>query len=268
MQAVAETRKARPVSAAAPSIFLPASGDHDPHRIQVGSATGSAPGKLNEDFHGIQDGGPAGAASHGVVAALGDGIGGDGSGRRAAEVCVRAVLDDYHGTSPAWPVARALDRLLCAANDWLHAQNDRRREADGLLATLSVLVLRGARYHVAHVGDTRVYRLRGGTLSQLTTDHVWPRHDMRHVPKRALGLDGHLVVDYADGELQHGDVFLLLSDGVWEVLGESRLRELLSGDEEPQRVAEALVADALERQARYMGRNDATAVVVRVAAVP
>jgi protein phosphatase len=230
--------------------------------LRVGCASGTPPGKTNEDFHGLASAAPADA--HGVVLALADGIGGDGAGRQAAEIAVRTLLSDYPATPTSWPVMRSLDRLLRAVNEWLHSEGQRHRDAEGFIATMSAIVFREGHYHLAHVGDTRVYRRRGAVLKQLTTDHVWPRHDMRHVPKRALGLDTHLVVDYAEGELLGGDTFLIVSDGVWEVLGEPRLHEVLVAGSEPQSAADALVAEALAQQARYMGRNDASALVVRV----
>jgi len=230
--------------------------------LRVGCASGTPPGKINEDFHGLASAAPADA--HGVVLALADGIGGDGAGRQAAEIAVRTLLSDYPATPASWPVMRSLDRLLRAVNEWLHSEGQRHRDAEGFIATMSAIVFREGHYHLAHVGDTRVYRRRGAVLKQLTTDHVWPRHDMRHVPKRALGLDTHLVVDYAEGELLGGDTFLIVSDGVWEVLGEPRLHEVLVAGSEPQSAADALVAEALAQQARYMGRNDASALVVRV----
>jgi serine/threonine protein phosphatase PrpC len=230
--------------------------------LRVGCASGTPPGKINEDFHGLASTGPV--DGHGLVLALADGIGGDGAGRQAAEIAVRTILSDYPATPASWTVTRSLDRLLRAVNEWLHSEGQRHRDAEGFIATMSAIVFREGHYHLAHVGDTRVYRRRGTVLKQLTTDHVWPRHDMRHVPKRALGLDSHLVVDYAEGELICGDTFLIVSDGVWEVLGEPRLQQLLVGGCEPQPVADALVVEALAQQARYMGRNDATALIVRV----
>ena len=83
---------------------------------------------------------------------------------------------------------------------------------------------------------------------------------MRHVLKRAVGLDQFLSVDYADGELAAGDVFVLVSDGVWEPLGDKNMHELLLLHRASQRVAEALVESAIKRG----GQDNATAVVVRV----
>lgn len=232
--------------------------------VSIGAASAPAAGKKNEDFHGVARQGPGELAARGLAIALADGVSGSGSGRVAAEAAVRAVLDDYYAMPHDWDAARALDRALCAINEWLFAANARSPEGDGAVCALSVLVFAGSGYRLAHVGDTRVYRLRETQLRLLTTDHVWPRCDMRHVLRRAVGLDTHLVVDYTRGELAAGDTFVMLSDGVWEVLGDVSLRELLERNTDPQRAADALIAAALQRQAQYMGRNDATAVVARI----
>ena len=91
-----------------------------------------------------------------------------------------------------------------------------------------------------------VYRRRGGVFKQLTTDHTWERSDMRHVLKRAVGLDSHLVADYTDGELIPGDVFLMASDGIWEVLGERIIREIMEGGTSTQSIAGELKKHASE----------------------
>jgi protein phosphatase len=126
-----------------------------------------------------------------------------------------------------------------------------------------LLILRGQRYYLAHVGDTRIYLLRDGTLKQLTTDHVWDRPDMRHVLKRAVGLDAHLAIDFADGALQVGDVYTLLSDGVWETLGDKTIHESLLKFNNMQMVAEHLTKAALDQQST----DNSTAVVIKINAL-
>jgi Protein kinase domain/Protein phosphatase 2C len=129
-----------------------------------------------------------------------------------------------------------------------------------MATTLSLLILRGQRYYLAHVGDTRIYLLRDGALKKLTTDHVWDRPDMRHVLKRAVGLDAHLAIDFAEGALQVGDIFALMSDGVWEVLGEKTIHEGLGKFDNTQMVAEHLTSAAINQQ----GADNATAVIVKI----
>jgi protein phosphatase len=245
-------------------IPISAAAGAEPLRLRVGGASAAATGKANEDFYGV--GRPPAHLEHGIILGVADGISADGSGRLAAEMTIRSLLHDFHATPAAWSTSVALDRLLTAANDWLDAQNRRRPATGGAVAALSVMVLRANHYYLAHVGDTRVYRLRGRVLKQLTVDHTWPRRDMRHVLKRAVGLDSHLVVDFADGELRAGDAFLLASDGVWDVLGDRQLALTLREGGAPDAIARRLVEQSLAQQAAYMGRNDATAVVAVIEA--
>lgn len=233
-------------------------------QVRAGCGSRSVPGKWNEDRVAIARPAAQELATHGLALAIADGIGGDGSGGQAAALAVRSILHDYYATPAEWSPARALDRVLRAANDWLYAQNERRADGDASLTTLSVLIVRDDRYYLAHVGDTRIYLGRAGSMKRLTADHSWPRHDLRHVPKRAIGLDSHLVVDFADGALQAGDTFLLVTDGVWEVLGDALLAGAVGGPGGPDVLADSLVTMSLERQARYMGRNDASAAVLVV----
>jgi protein phosphatase len=150
--------------------------------------------------------------------------------------------------------------VLSAINRWLHGQTASRYEAGGMATTLTALVLRGRRFHYAHVGDTRLYRLRGESFEQLTADHVWETPGMSHVLKRALGLDTHVLPDFGMGELQPGDVFLIACDGVWEPLGQLELHRLLMLHDAAPRRAQALVEAAHARG----GQDNATALAVRV----
>jgi serine/threonine protein phosphatase PrpC len=230
--------------------------------LSVGCASRASQGKPNEDFCGVAGPWEQRDPDRGVMLALADGVSATGAGRTAAELTVRSLLADYPATSPAWTTAQALEKLLCAVNDWLLAHNRSRR--DGIVAAVSALVLRGGQYCIAHVGNTRVYRLRDATPEQLTSDHTWPRFDMHNVLRRAIGLDTHLVLDVLEGEFRAGDTFLILSDGVWDTLGERRLRPIIQEAGGAQTMADALVDAASVLQASYLGRNDASAIVASV----
>jgi len=232
--------------------------------LRVGSASAGAPGKINEDFYAVVTPSNPEEIRRGMIVALADGISGSGLARIAAETSVRSLVHDYYATSTQWSVGQTLDLLMRSANDWQWAQNARRRDSDAVVTAISAMVLRERHFYVVHVGDIRVYRLRRGTLQLLTEDHTWQRRDMRHVVRRAIGLDSHLVADFSDGELAPRDTFLMVSDGVWEVLGDARMSELLLQIENPQVVADALVRAAHEHQSAYRGRNDATAVAIRI----
>ncbi len=226
--------------------------------LTIGSASSAGKAERNEDALACVTPDAAQLLGKGALFALADGVSGCADGRLAATSSVRAVAADYYATPETWEVATALDRLLNAHNRWLRAQGK------PLLAALTTLVLRGRRFTVAHVGDCRLYRLSAGRLARLTVEHVWEEATMRHVLKRALGLDEHLVVDFCDGDSAEGDVFLLASDGVWTSLPDVHIGELLRNQPEPQHACDALLAAALEAGAR----DNLSALVVRVDGLP
>jgi len=232
--------------------------------VSLGHASLTGPRARNEDFCGAATPEGAELENKGLVAALADGVGGHANGREASEFTVRSLLSDYYATPDTWSVPQALEKVIGAANRWLVGQSAKRREAAGMATTLSAVVLRGRRYTLAHVGDSRVYRLREGVLTRLTTDHVWDHPELATVLSRAVGLDRHLAVDFADGELAEGDVFLLCSDGVWATLRDARITELLQRHADPQEAAFALADGAVQAG----GQDNASALVLRVDALP
>ena len=189
-------------------------------KFEIGQSSLTGPRERNEDYVGIVTPVSEQLSVKGALIAVADGVSGNAGGGEAAEMTVRTVSADYYATPDTWQPHTALDKVLTAANRWVLSQANANRDMAGMATTLSLLILRGQRYYSAHVGDTRIYLLRDGILKQITTDHVWDRPDMRHVLKRAIGLDAHLTADFGEGNLQIGDVFALLSDGVWDSLGE------------------------------------------------
>lgn len=189
-------------------------------QLSFAQASATGPRAENQDALRLVTPAPELAASKGYLFALADGVSQCADGGLAARASLQALALDYYATPATWSVAQALDRLLLAQNRWLRAQGS----GQPLLTTLSALVLRGRRFTLAHVGDCRVYRWHDGNLQCLSEDHVWDQPGMQHVLKRALGLDQHLLVDYLEGELQPGECFLLLSDGVWASLGEQHIQ--------------------------------------------
>ncbi|MFG0530051.1 protein kinase [Pseudomonas sp. yb_2] len=225
-------------------------------QLSFAQASATGPRAENQDALRLVTPAPELAASKGFLFALADGVSQCADGGLAARASLQALALDYYATPATWSVAQALDRLLLAQNRWLRAQGS----GQPLLTTLSALVLRGRRFTLAHVGDCRVYRWHEGNLQCLSEDHVWDQPGMQHVLKRALGLDQHLLVDYLEGELQPGECFLLLSDGVWASLGEQHIQAVLREQTDLQLAADTLVASA-----HLSGSKDnASALLVQV----
>ena len=229
-------------------------------KFEIGQSSLTGPRERNEDYVGIVTPVSEQLSVKGALIAVADGVSGNAGGGEAAEMTVRTVSADYYATPDTWQPHTALDKVLTAANRWVLSQANANRDMAGMATTLSLLILRGQRYYSAHVGDTRIYLLRDGILKQITTDHVWDRPDMRHVLKRAIGLDAHLTADFGEGNLQIGDVFALLSDGVWDSLGEQLIHTGLLKFDTPKLVAEHLTIAALKKGSL----DNSTAVVVKV----
>ena len=210
-----------------------------------------------------------------------DGMGGYEGGEVASAIAVDAICELVRRTAGdrdvTWPYRldpqRSLDEneILIAtklANDRIAAR--RHGELGSMGSTVAVLRIVDARAVISHVGDSRVYRLRGGALTQLTIDHSLLEQliaqgtapidietfPFRHVVTRALGIGGdpEVQVDHA----RSGDVYLLCSDGLSEVLATDEIAALLEYSAE--RSCRALVDAAYAAGSR----DNISAIVVRV----
>jgi serine/threonine protein phosphatase PrpC len=229
--------------------------------VEIGQTSERGPRALNEDFAAVRRGGP-GDEARGLIAAVADGVSAGGQGRMAAQTTVLTLVEDYFAAPDTWDTTVVLDRVIGAHNTWLVAHN--RRAEGGAMTTLTALALRGQSWTLAHVGDTRCSLLRAdasGVVAcrRLTQDHAFDHPDLRSRLTRAVGLDDAVHVDYLQGDLQRGDAFVLVSDGVHGALKDARITEL-AGQGSAQQASDAIVQAAL---AAGSGDN-ATALVVRV----
>ncbi len=216
-----------------------------PLQIDLGYTSLAGLRPRNEDYcAGVTPDGEA-LENKGMLLAVADGVGGHANGREASEYCVRGLLADYYSTPDTWSIPQSLDKVIVSLNRWLYSHSRRARETAGMATTLSAVVLRGRRYTIAHVGDTRVYLLRNKELSLLTVDHVWQHPELNNVLSRAVGLDANLPVDFTDGELNDADLLLLVTDGVWNVLSNARLVSLLETPESAADVAARITLAAV-----------------------
>ena len=205
-------------------------------QLRFAEFSASGPRPENQDALRLVTPVAALAASKGYLFALADGVSQCADGALAAQSTLQALALDYYSTPETWGVAQSLDRLLLAQNRWLLA--------NGLLTTLSALVLRGRRFTLAHVGDCRAYRWQDSKLKRISEDHVWEQADMQHVLKRALGLDQYVVMDYLEGELCEGERLLLVSDGIWATLGDASIRSILTEQDDLDAAVRTLVSAA------------------------
>ena len=231
--------------------------------VAAGFATQTGPRESNQGFGGVCMGTATERARQGLLAAVADGVSGGREGRAAAELAVRALVEGFYAAPDTLGPAQAMQKPLAAYNRWLHAQGRGETMANSA-STFTALVLRGRRGHLVHVGDSRAWRFASGRLTCLTTDHVRPEPDLRHVLIRALGMEPELRLDHAVFELAEHDRLLLTSDGVHGVLNAAKIAAIMTESASAEATAERLVEAALDAG----GQDNATALVLDVVRLP
>jgi serine/threonine protein phosphatase PrpC len=209
-----------------------------------------------------------------------DGMGGHAAGEVASEMAVQIVqrelteLRDLESNG----VERRVTEALKTANRAIHERTIIEVDKQGMGTTVSVLIISGRRYLIGQVGDSRVYLLRDGALSQLTKDHSYVQeqvdagfltpeqaryHPYSNVITRCVGASPDVEPDVYRGEVRPGDVYLVASDGLTGMVDDRRLQSLLLQRVTPDRKVHQLISEANGRG----GLDNITAIVVEISDV-
>lgn len=202
-----------------------------------------------------------------------DGMGGHTSGQLASQMAVRAIVQGVMAVSPGTEGATPLVQSLEAANDAIFNHAEANPECRGMGTTAVAIHLEGNRLHVAHVGDSRLYRLRGSSLQQLTRDHSLsnlyadkPELEGRLGPAtsnvivRAIGLEPVVAVEHRTIAIEEDDVFLLCCDGLSDLVDDAIIADTLQTDTPLSAIAAQLVDTANKNG----GSDNITVIVVSV----
>jgi protein phosphatase len=213
----------------------------------------------------------------GFLYAVADGLGGHAAGEVASATAVARLGEEYYSPSNHTRIEPALRQAVQAANQRIHELTHRNPEYRTMETTLSAVAIAGAQAYVAHIGDTRVYHLHDGQLTQLTSDHseaaelVRMRilspdrvrdHPGRNTLTRTLGSRMIPRPDYHRHPVISGDQFVLCSDGLWSALDDGEIAEIVS-DNPPQVACHALIERAIARDCL----DNVSVQVVRVVSV-
>ena len=237
-------------------------------------AAGTDVGRVRK---GNEDNFYADANDHRGLFIVADGMGGHAAGEVASQMAVDVISRDLEQLNDL-ESADALETVstsLRHANRAVFERSSAERDKMGMGSTASVLVLSDDRFIIGHLGDSRIYRLRGSEFSQLTHDHSVVqeqidaglitrdearRHRQSNVITRCVGMGWDVEPDVIDGEVQQGDIFLLASDGLTGMVEDWRLQQLLASKVAPARMVDAMIAEANARG----GVDNITVVIVRV----
>ncbi len=232
--------------------------------IGLGQASLTGKRERNEDFFGCVTPDGDTLRDKGIAVVVADGVGGHLGGLEAAQSSVKSFLMDYYSTPDTWSVEKSIYRVLFATNRWVHAEGRNNPRLQGMATTFSGLVLKGRYYYTAHVGDSRIYRLRDGKLERLTHDHTRIGPNGIGYLTRAIGLEDQLRLETRNGELAVGDTYLFCTDGVWGVLPDATLTTILTQQPDPQRACDTL----LEKAVAADSQDNLTAQIIRIEALP
>jgi serine/threonine protein phosphatase PrpC/predicted Ser/Thr protein kinase len=238
-------------------------------QISVGQHSDKGRKETNQDFHGALIPTEPLLSLKGIAVVLADGISSSSVSQVASESAVKSFLTDYYCTSESWSVKTSAQRVLAATNSWLHSQTRRSQYSydkdKGYVCTLSAMVIKSTTAHIFHIGDSRIYRLSGNTLEQLTDDHRVVISSEQSYLSRALGINPQIEIDYQALQIESGDVFLLATDGVYEHVGTRFVANAINDNPGDLDAAAKIIVE----QAFQQGSADnLTVQIVRIDQVP
>jgi protein phosphatase len=200
-----------------------------------------------------------------------DGMG----GAEAGEVASQTVVEVFGEAVAAGELPEGLEATIQSANARIYAMAQENPERKGMGCTTTASYVSGGRLTVAHVGDSRLYRLRGGVFEQLTDDHslvgglvrlgqLTPEeaenHPQRSVILRAVGVEAQVEVDVLQHELEAGDVYMACSDGLTGMVRDVVIAETLGMFSSLSDAAEMLI----ELANAAGGKDNITVVLFRI----
>ncbi len=218
---------------------------------------------------------PAVLRGRGVLAIVADGMGGHEAGEIASGLAVTTVTERFY-TSSREP-QQALVEAFLAANSAILERARRDRKMAGMGTTCTAAVVLNGLVYSGHVGDSRIYLIRGGRAYRMTQDHSATmemvnqglitlaeanHHEERNVILRAMGTHDNLEVSTwrEPFPLRPGDALMLCSDGLYETIDDDEFGRLCSASPTPERACAALMEVAASRD----GTDNVTVAVVRV----
>jgi PPM family protein phosphatase len=193
-----------------------------------------------------------------------DGMGGHAAGEVASEMATQLVAQEFRpvrGMSDDELMAQMVGAIR-AANSAIYRRTLQEQDKRGMGTTVTVLKLLPRRYLIGQVGDSRAYLLRGGVLTQITTDHSYVQeqvdagrltpeearvHPYANVITRCVGSSGDVVPDLFIGTLEAGDLVLLASDGLTGMLEDEDVKAVLERDLSLEEMVHQLIEDANRR---------------------
>lgn len=225
---------------------------------------------MNQDFFYCNENAVGSFRNLFIVA---DGMGGHKAGDHASKLCVESMVDSVGKSSHKTPVT-IFEEAVDIANNKIYSAAKENVEFEGMGTTMVACTLFGETMYVANIGDSRLYLLRDG-ISQITDDHSLVEelvkqgnitesearvHPQKNIITRALGTDGQVNADFFEVMVQKGDIVLLCSDGLSNMLDDEDMEYIVRHSDTLEEAGTVLV----ERANQSGGDDNITVVLVRI----
>ncbi len=210
--------------------------------------------------------------------AVADGMGGQNAGEVASAIAMKTVAEWFSANARNSMSVQMVEEMFAQTNSAVWGYSQEHPETSGMGNTLTMLVAWGNRALVGHIGDSRLYRLRGDSMIQLTNDHslvaeqvrlgkLTPEqarvHPTRHILSRVMGSRQFVVPDIFETEIQVNDVFMMCSDGVSGMIDDVAIKEIMTAN-----LPENAALKLIEAANRAGGKDNSTAVVFAIDQLP
>jgi protein phosphatase len=197
-------------------------------------------------------------ASNGYLYGIADGMGGYSHGGIASATALTVFFETFYGSTPK-KIGQAMRGAIQNANVGVFQQA---QKLGRMGTTLTAVNVAGNKLHIAHIGDSRAYLIRGGKASCLTNDHTMVgelvrmrvlspdkvrTHAQRSKLEKCLGIELFIQPDVTEIALMANDIIVLCTDGVWSVIEDDEFASVTENAGNPQELSRQLIDLALER---------------------
>jgi PPM family protein phosphatase len=228
----------------------------------------------NEDNYNVIAGYPGVPVSY-VIA---DGMGGHNSGeiasKMAVEITCSYILQIPELLSQYEDITSIIKMIMEKTNAEVFLASNEQESTQGMGTTLIIAVANNKKLHIGHIGDSRVYLIREGAITQITTDHSYieelvrngtlsreeaENHPKKNLITRALGCIESVEVDTYESDIQDNDVFIMCTDGLTNMLGDDEIKNIIIKLNEPESACNELVKMANENG----GEDNITVIIFK-----
>jgi protein phosphatase len=191
-----------------------------------------------------------------------DGMGGHNAGEVASRIAINSIAE-YIGSSMAGAsdidAVKIIESAVSGANNDIYMESLKNPDCSGMGTTVTAAMIKGDLLYFGHVGDSRAYILNKGKLNKITNDHSLVAelvrngtitedeamfHPQKNIITRALGTEGNVQVDTGSISIEEGDIIILCTDGLTNMLCDSQIEDILVRNDSTEKAAQELIESA------------------------